>query len=85
MSDVQVVTKFEFLPNEILIECFEYLNAIDIFDAFYFLNNRYYKLIQNIPLHLDFRHVQKSTFDQFCEWMLLNPKIQSRMKIYMIK
>ncbi len=57
---------FELLPNEILIECFEYLNAIDIFYSFDFLNSRFYNLIRNIPLYLNIEHVKKSMLIQFC-------------------
>jgi hypothetical protein len=40
MSDVQTIVKFESLPNEILIQCFEYLNGSDIFYSFDQLNSR---------------------------------------------
>ncbi|UJR07300.1 hypothetical protein I4U23_011588 [Adineta vaga] len=80
MGDMQDVMKFELLPNEILLECFKYLNGTDIFYAFDFLNNRYYNLIRSIPLRLNFRHVQKSTFDQFCEQILSNPGIKNRIR-----
>ncbi|CAF1452759.1 unnamed protein product, partial [Rotaria sordida] len=51
------ITKFELLPNEILVECFEYLNALDIFHSFDQLNYRFYILIRNIRLYLSFEHV----------------------------
>ncbi len=41
--------KFELLPNEILIECFEYLNGPDIFYSFDQSKNHFYKFIRNIP------------------------------------
>jgi hypothetical protein len=53
----------ELLPNEIFIECFEYLNHLDIF---YSLNYRLNKLIQAIPLKINFEHVRKIIFDQMC-------------------
>ncbi|CAF4006939.1 unnamed protein product [Rotaria sordida] len=74
MSEMQVMMKFEFLPNEILMECYKYLNAPDIFDSFDQLNYRFYKLIRNIPLHVDFQYVSKSSFDNFCRKIILNPE-----------
>jgi hypothetical protein len=83
MSEIQIVTNFELLPNEILIECFEYLNAVDIFYSFDQLNYRFNKLIRNILLYLDFRNVSKSTFDKFCMKISLNPEIKKQ--IYSLK
>ncbi len=54
MSEMQVVMKFELLPNEILILCFEYLNAIDILYSFDGLNDRLNRLIRNISLFFGF-------------------------------
>ena len=71
--------KFELLPNEILIEAFEYLNAFDIFYAFDQLNYRLYQLIRNIPLHLTCQHVSKSIFDQFCTKMAFNSQIMHQI------
>jgi hypothetical protein len=80
MSEKQVVMKFELLPNEILIECFEYLNAPDIFYSFDQLNYRYYKLIRTIPLHFNFEYVRKSIFDQFCTKILSTPEIKTQIR-----
>ncbi len=79
MSDMQPIMKFELLPNEILIECFEYLNAIDIFYSFDFLNSRFCTLIRNIPLHLNIENVKKSTLVKFCTKMLLNSQIKEQI------
>ena len=79
MSDIQTVMKFELLPNEILIECFEYFDAFDIFHSFDQLNNRFNQLIRNIRLHINFQHVRKSIFDQFCTKMILNPQIKNQI------
>jgi hypothetical protein len=79
MSDTHGIMKLEWLPNEILIECFEYLNAFDIFYSFDQLNDRFNNLIRNIPLHIVFQYVNKSIFDEFCTKMLLNPKIKSQI------
>jgi hypothetical protein len=52
--------KFELLPNEILIECFKYLDALDIFYSFDQLNYRFNQLIRHISLYVNFQHVRKS-------------------------
>jgi hypothetical protein len=78
--------KFELLPNEIFIECFEYFNPFEIFHSFHQLNNRFDQLIYNIPLYLNFQHVRKSIFDQFCTKMRLNPKIKNQIhSLYLSK
>ncbi|CAF2551762.1 unnamed protein product [Rotaria sp. Silwood2] len=46
MSDNQFL--LESLPNEILIETFEYLDARDLFRAFYNLNSRFNELLQSL-------------------------------------
>ncbi|CAF1568557.1 unnamed protein product [Adineta steineri] len=71
--------KFEFLPNKTLLECFEYLNGIDIYYAFSGLNNRFNHLIRNISLHANFQNVKSEVFNQFCTQMLLNPSIKNQI------
>jgi hypothetical protein len=79
MSDIQTITRFESSPNEILIECFEYLNAIDIFNAFDYLNSRFHNLIRYIPLYLNVDEIKQSTLAQFGTKMLLNPQIKKQI------
>jgi hypothetical protein len=71
--------KFELLPNEIVLECFVYLNGIDIYNAFNGLNNRFNDLIRNISLHANFNQVKKEIFDQFCTTMLLYTPIRNQI------
>ncbi|CAF1069079.1 unnamed protein product [Adineta steineri] len=71
--------KFEFLPNEIFIECFQYLNAPDVFDSFDRLNYRFYTLIRTIPLWLNFEEFKKSKFNQFCQIILSNPELKHQI------
>jgi hypothetical protein len=71
--------KFELLPNEIFIQCFQYLNAADIFYSFDQLNYRFYRLIQNISLHLNFQQLKKSRFNQCCQILLSNPEIKYKI------
>ncbi|CAF1188264.1 unnamed protein product [Rotaria sp. Silwood1] len=75
--------KFESLPNDIFLHCFEYLNAPDIFYAFEQLNPRFYRLIRTISLRLNFEDINKSIFDRFCEKMLDYTEIQQQ--IYSLK
>jgi hypothetical protein len=79
MSDIQTIMKFEFLPNEILIECFEYLNAFDIFHSFDQLNDRFNNLIRHVPLCVNFKDTNKSIFDEFCTKMIRNPEIKNQI------
>ncbi len=44
--------KFEYLPNEILMRCFQHLNAADVIHSFDQLNCRVSQLIRNTLLHL---------------------------------
>jgi hypothetical protein len=61
-----IIMQLEILPNEILIECFDYLSAIDIFRSFDQLNYRLNKLIRNIPLHLSNNDIHSFlSFDEF--------------------
>lgn len=71
--------EFELLPDEILIECFRYLNATDMFYSFDRLNRRFHTLIQNIPLNVSFENIQKSTFDQFCLTISSLPQIKNHI------
>jgi hypothetical protein len=66
---------FELLPNEIYIECFEYLDALDIFYSFDQLTDRLNALIRNISLHINFQHVRKAKFSQFCRQISSDPEI----------
>ncbi|CAF1432028.1 unnamed protein product [Adineta steineri] len=60
---MSIIMKFECLPNEILMKCFQYLNATDIIYSFNQLNYRFSKLIRNSPLHLSCSQYQQSLFD----------------------
>jgi hypothetical protein len=75
--------KLELLPNEIVIECFEYLNIFEIFYSFDHLNNHFNQLIRTIPLHLHFQQIQKSIFDKISRFLLLNPEVKNQ--VYSLK
>ncbi|CAF4357933.1 unnamed protein product, partial [Adineta steineri] len=72
-------TKFELLPNEIVIECFQYLTAADIFYSFDQLTYHLHTLIRSILLHINFQNIQKSIFDGFCHRIAINPEIKSQI------
>jgi len=76
---ISKTTKFEFLPSEIFIECFDYLNGPDIIYAFDGLNSRLQSLIQTISLHVSFEMISKTKFDYFCTKMLLNPSLKQQV------
>ncbi|CAF2084700.1 unnamed protein product [Rotaria magnacalcarata] len=57
---MSIKMKVELLPNEIFIECFQYLYASDIMYSFDQLNYRFNKLIRNISLHLILRGFEES-------------------------
>ncbi|CAF4353723.1 unnamed protein product, partial [Adineta steineri] len=71
--------RFEFLPNEIFIECFQYLNVPDVFYSFDQLNYRFYTLIRTIPLWLNFEEFKKFKFNQFCQIILSNPELKHQI------
>ncbi|CAF0875534.1 unnamed protein product [Adineta steineri] len=76
MSDMQ----FEYLPNEILIECFRYLSALQIFQSFDRHNYRFNQLIRSIKLHLDFENIpQKLICDTFSTTVLPDQEIKNRI------
>ena len=76
--------KVEDLPNELLGDVFGYLNAIDLFQAFYDLNERFNQLLIQLPSHhLDFHDASRVQFNDFCRHHLprIAPQIHS---VYLI-
>jgi len=59
------MSTFELIPNEILLEIFEYLSSYDIFQIFYYLNKRYNHLIVSLHLRVDLINLYKKTFDYY--------------------
>lgn len=66
--------KLEFLPNEILLDLFEYFDGTDLLRAFYDLNTRF-----NFLLYKQFRFdlISKRIFDVICQQHL--PFIANRV------
>lgn len=71
--------KFDLLPNEILVECFEYFNAYELFESFDGLNVRLSQLIRTIPLHVNFYSIQKQQFERFCSLLKSNSNLQTQI------
>jgi hypothetical protein len=59
----------ELLPNEILLDLFDYFNGTDLLRAFYGLNSRFnFLLYKQFRLYcLDFSSVSKRDFDMICQ------------------
>jgi hypothetical protein len=70
---------FELLPNEILLDLFDYFDGIDLFHAFYGLNFRFNYLLdkQYRAFRFDFKSRSKRQFDMICQQQL--PKIADRV------
>ena len=79
MSENQTVTNFELLPNEILFECFRYLNALQIFHSFDQLNSRFHELIRRAPLYVDFQDFPQPICVRFCEEMLRDSQVKKNV------
>ena len=71
--------KFESLPNEVLIQCFEYLGAIELFHSFDYLNWRFFTLIRSISLHLDLGILNNLKLTQFSIKLSSNPQMKEQI------
>jgi hypothetical protein len=65
---------FESLPNEMLLELFEFFNGVHLFRTFYNLNIRFNTLliVHFQRYHFDFRNISKGEFDRICGNQLLS-------------
>jgi hypothetical protein len=79
MSCIEDITNLELLPNEILIQCFQYLKPCDLFHSFDEVNHRFNHLIRHIPLCIDFENVNKSMFDEFCTKISVDREIKAQV------
>ncbi|CAF0927831.1 unnamed protein product [Adineta steineri] len=71
--------KFDQLPNEILIECFQYLNTFDIFYSFDQLNHRFNKLIRNILLNLNLPEKNQKSFRELFYKLTINSHLRNQI------
>jgi len=60
---------FEFLPNEILLDLFDYFNGVDLLRAFYGLNSRFkFLLYKQFRFYcFNFSSITKRNFDMICQ------------------
>jgi hypothetical protein len=66
------MVQFESLPNEIVLDCFEYFDSVHLFRAFHGLNCRFNTLLYNLyQMHqFDFQRISKQDFDIVCQQYL---------------
>ncbi|CAF2327139.1 unnamed protein product [Rotaria sp. Silwood2] len=72
---------FESMPDEILLEIFDYISSCDLIFSFYNLNQRFNSIIRGIRLYLDLSYIQQKKFLLTCHYIL--PKFSQQ--IYSIK
>ena len=78
------MTRFESLPNEIIIECFRYFHGVDLLLSFDQLNYRFNQLVRAIQrLFIDFTDANLSKFNKFCAVLSSNPELKDQ--IYSLK
>ena len=70
-----VALRFEHLPNELIIEIFEYLDAYDIHRGFSNLNLRFQNLLvsSSFPLKTVFAEQSLSTIEYRCRHVIISP------------
>ncbi|CAF4069747.1 unnamed protein product [Rotaria sordida] len=68
-ADIPVLTatKFEDLPNELILMCFNYIDFYQLYETFFCLNPRFNKLIlYDAKIHVDFGAIPSGKFLTFC-------------------
>ena len=61
------MTKFEQLPNELLLMCFRYFDFYHLYEMFFGLNQRFNQLIQNqTKIHIELYLIPSGKFLTFC-------------------
>ncbi|UJR33514.1 hypothetical protein I4U23_020959 [Adineta vaga] len=63
---------FESMPDEILLDIFDYISGYDLIYSFYNLNRRFNSIIHGIHLYLNLSSVQQKTFLYTCHYILPN-------------
>jgi hypothetical protein len=63
---------FESLANETIYEIFDYLNPYDIYQGFFYLNNRFRNLLinSNFPIQINISTMSKSNFELYHKNMI---------------
>ncbi|CAF1335112.1 unnamed protein product [Rotaria sordida] len=66
-SQILTATKFEDLPNELILMCFNYIDFYQLYETFFCLNPRFNKLIlYDAKSHVDFGAIPSGKFLTFC-------------------
>ena len=74
------MTRFESLPNEIIIECFRYFHGVDLLLSFDQLNYRFNQLVRAIQrLFIDFTDANLLKFNKFCAVLSSNPELNDQI------
>ena len=79
MNEIELINNIEDLPNEVLLECFKYMNGVDILYSFDQLNIRFNQLIRNVPLDMNFDHIHQLTFSQISKKIAKDKEIKEQI------
>ncbi|CAF4963281.1 unnamed protein product, partial [Rotaria sp. Silwood1] len=61
------MTKFEQLPNELILMCFHYFDFYHLYEIFYYLNQRFNELIEyQTKIYIDLSPIPSKKFLRFC-------------------
>ncbi|CAF3023173.1 unnamed protein product, partial [Rotaria sp. Silwood2] len=61
------MTKFEQLPNELILMCFHYFDFYHLYEIFYYLNQRFNELIEyQTKIHIDLSPIPSKKMLRFC-------------------
>lgn len=69
----------EVLPNELLFECFKYLDGLDIYHSFDELNARFSRLIRSIPLYIDFHSMRTEKYYRTALKLVSNAELKKQI------
>ena len=77
-----MITKFEQLPNELILICFAYFDFYELYDIFSSLNQRFNQLIQyQTKIHIDLSSIPSRKFLTFSFQFMINLFISNVFKV----
>ncbi|CAF1181816.1 unnamed protein product, partial [Didymodactylos carnosus] len=79
LPQTSIISTLEHLPDEIILEIFKHMKAIDIIRAFFMLNSRFNRIINDVKLNVDLENISKNDFDYNCEHILCKRYFQSQV------
>lgn len=71
------IMNFQHLPNEIYCEIFDYLRPMNIIQGFHGIDYRLDRLIENIPMKLNFQHCNKTEYRRILKQVI--PRITKQI------